>query len=268
MNLLSFYRAFKHLFKMGLLDSLQFRSRFISFLLGPFISIGILYFVWHTIYLQSPNITANNLSLNELIIYYTVTIFISSISLNNISDWISNIVRSGYLLKFTIRNISPFMYFIAYSYGSMIIKRLIILIIVILLVFTLSVKVSIINLIIAVWFLILGISIDFLIYSIISLLSVRLKRIDGIVASYSLLVGMLDGSLLPLSFYPTYFQNISYFLPFQYLNYFPIMILFNKITYSNLIIGFVVSILWFVILYLLLNYLYPIAVKYFEAEGG
>ncbi|NPA76369.1 MAG: hypothetical protein GXN93_01280 [Candidatus Diapherotrites archaeon] len=76
--------------------------------------------------------------------------------------------------------------------------------------------------------------------------------------------GFLGGDVVPLSVMPTWFQQITYYLPFRYLRYDTIMVLFKGLSAETIAI----AILWLIPMFLVYRWLYHKAIARAEAFGG
>ncbi len=76
--------------------------------------------------------------------------------------------------------------------------------------------------------------------------------------------GFLGGDVVPLSVMPAWFQQITYYLPFRYLRYDTIMVLFNGIQAETAVIAAI----WLVPMFLVYRWLYHKAIARVEAFGG
>ncbi|HSW48437.1 MAG TPA: ABC-2 family transporter protein [Candidatus Saccharimonadales bacterium] len=85
---------------------------------------------------------------------------------------------------------------------------------------------------------------------------------------FFILTGFLAGTAFPLDIFPIWFQNILQFSPFTYLLYFPLVIYLNKLTTSQLLSGFVISIIWLAILLFATKYIWSRGLKIYSSHGG
>ena len=117
-------------------------------------------------------------------------------------------------------------------------------------------------------FLIIAILLTSLFRALVSLIAVKTQRIGGVMGTIFLTMSFLSGSWIPLNLFPDIVQKIFYFLPFQYMRYFPAITYLGKTNTSQLVFGFLISILWIITFYFLFKFLYKKAIKSFEGQGG
>lgn len=82
------------------------------------------------------------------------------------------------------------------------------------------------------------------------------------------LVSFLAGSLFPLDILPGSIYEILRFLPFAYLQYFPIKIYLGQVSTNDLILGFGITLAWIGISYLSLTAAWNKGIRNFTASGG
>ncbi|MEG0805763.1 MAG: ABC-2 family transporter protein [Lachnospiraceae bacterium] len=98
---------------------------------------------------------------------------------------------------------------------------------------------------------ILGMGIEFLIWYNVGLLSFHLGKIGGTVTAIMALRTLISGALIPLSFFPDFLQNLSWFFPFQYYIYIPVNSLLNGVGSVSFLTITGIEVLWIVGLSLL-----------------
>lgn len=84
--------------------------------------------------------------------------------------------------------------------------------------------------------------------------------------------GMVDqffsGRLIPLAFLPVLILGAAHILPFRYMLSFPVEVLLNKVVGLDLVFGFVMQTLWFLLVVLAYRILYAKGVKIYQGYGG
>ena len=79
---------------------------------------------------------------------------------------------------------------------------------------------------------------------------------------------ILSGLVLPLPFFPTFFQNIANILPFRYISDFPFRLYVGNIPLKEGVIGIVVQIIWMIILIIIGQILMKKALNKAVIQGG
>ena len=89
------------------------------------------------------------------------------------------------------------------------------------------------------------------------IISMRTLTEKGIVEIIIALADILSGLVVPIPFFPKYFQAISKVLPFQYVSDLPFRIYVGNISLTEGINGLLIQIIWLLILiitgYILMN---------------
>jgi ABC-2 type transport system permease protein len=116
-----------------------------------------------------------------------------------------------------------------------------------------------------IFFLFTALLIDFLIFFTAALAGFWLHRGQGMLYAVLLIVGLLDGSILPLDLFPDWALNIIHYLPFQFLMFVPIQAFSQRI--SNVPEMLFLALGWLVVLYLFSMFVWQRGVKKFEAVG-
>lgn len=104
-----------------------------------------------------------------------------------------------------------------------------------------------------------------LLYHIICLFTLDEK---GIVNIFMISSDILSGMVLPIPFFPAFFQNMANILPFRYISDFPFRFYVGNIPMSEGYIGILVQILWIVALVILGRILMKKALKKAVIQGG
>lgn len=81
------------------------------------------------------------------------------------------------------------------------------------------------------------------------------------------IIEFLSGALFPIDVLPTAIQNAVMSLPFPYLIYFPIQVYLGKITGAAQIQGFIISIVWALILWQIMRHVWGKGLKAYQAFG-
>ncbi len=107
----------------------------------------------------------------------------------------------------------------------------------------------------------------FLMAQIFSLIAFTVKQIYGLRNLHENMLYILSGEIIPYASLPLIIISILELSPFRYLLSFPIEILIGGMRPYDLRIGFIISIIWIIVLYLIYKIGYAINIKKYEAEG-
>ncbi len=93
-------------------------------------------------------------------------------------------------------------------------------------------------------------------------------RVGAIFQLYLGLELVLSGRLVPMGLMPTWVQNISNFLPFQWTFFFPINALVGNLTPAELLTGLGIQLLWILGGVLLVNLVWHFGIRHFSSVGN
>lgn len=113
----------------------------------------------------------------------------------------------------------------------------------------------------------LGILLEFMIYYSIGLSAFWVDRIWGVMLATQFIMSLLGGRLLPIHFYPDWFQTALPYLPFRYAVYEPVMLFLGEPSWWQ--IGRVAAIqtLWLLTIGTLTVVLWRLGTRRFVGEG-
>jgi ABC-2 type transport system permease protein len=83
----------------------------------------------------------------------------------------------------------------------------------------------------------------------------------------AVLVEFMSGALFPLDILPQAAQNVLNLTPFPYLIFFPMQVYLGKVSGIVLFRGIIVSVIWALILWLLLNAIWKRGLKAYQSHG-
>lgn len=90
----------------------------------------------------------------------------------------------------------------------------------------------------------------------------------GIVNIFMVFSDVLSGLVIPVPFFPTFLQNISNILPFRYVSDFPFRLFVGMESLNSCLIGYLVQIIWIIILVTSGYLLTKKALKKITVQGG
>lgn len=91
---------------------------------------------------------------------------------------------------------------------------------------------------------------------------------DGILTSFRVVGELFAGGIVPILFLPKFLQNISKYLPFQYINDMPFRIYLGIENISSLIITILIQLVWIIIVIIIGLVLSKKALKKVVVQGG
>ncbi|MGQ9629152.1 MAG: ABC transporter permease [bacterium] len=263
---LSLYAEF---IRVEFLKMLAFRLRYYTGIVTYTIYVTVYYFLWRAIYANSAEI--GNLNLDQIITYTAVAWIVRSFYYNNLDREISQQVVQGSLALELIR---PYRYQwakLSQSFGNSFFRLFFL---------ALPSAVVIISLFPIkppsnfgiFWAFICSVVLSFIVNTQINyltgLVTIYTKNIHGIITTKSVVVQLLSGLIIPLSFYPAWAQRIMDYLPFRAIAYVPLTIYLGTIRGGDVISALGIQALWAGALFAAGHFFWRFSTKYITIQGG
>jgi ABC-2 type transport system permease protein len=258
-----FLLYFQHIF--------EYRSRsFVWFLKSTIGPLLILTF-WIGA-LKGSNTIPSQWSFSTLTSYYFLLIIATALLTAHIEEVVAKEdIQEGRLVKYILKPFSYFWanFFIETPYrvlqGTMAIiaASFLVYLFKVNFAFTTDPEVLLLGIIIS----ILAYFLSFVFKMIVGLLGFWLIDIHGFNQLVDVILLVFAGYILPLSLLPKPFEILSYFLPFSYMIYFPIIAFQGKLKLIELLEIISAQILWLLVFYLLYRFLWSRGLKKFTAVG-
>lgn len=103
---------------------------------------------------------------------------------------------------------------------------------------------------------------------VVGTFALHLKSIWGLMRAKYIIMELLTGTMVPLTFFPETFQKIAGYLPFQSIGYVPVMVWLGKRSGPEIPMALLTQAFWAVALYLLGAALWRFGVKHTTIQGG
>ncbi|MGD8192021.1 ABC transporter permease [Brevibacillus ginsengisoli] len=262
-------KLYAELIRMRFLTLLAYRVNYYSGIIIYGINIGAYYFLWGAIYGNQSNLA--NLSAIQMTAYVAISWMSRAFYFNNIDQEIAQDVREG---KVAIEMIRPYNYLsvkAAQALGEGIFRFL----------FFAVPGIILVSLFIPVHFptsaqtwgvYLFSLLMAFIINTQINLLTGVLTffflRNEGMMRAKRVVVDLLSGLILPISFFPGWAQSILHFLPFQAINYYPSMIFAGAVPASQIVQVLLLQLVWIGVLLIPITVLWNQARHKLVVQGG
>lgn len=209
-----------------------------------------------------------NTSPRELITYFVLAAILYSLS-NFHTYYIEEDIKYGYLSKFLVRPISFFYYYLVFQLGHAVVETILKLVVlgVVMMIFGLGLTASWQSAGVFILFVPVIFWCAFNLFSIISLLTFWLTEAWALRWSLTIVFRFLSGMLVPISFFPDYWQRLFYFLPFEHLTYTPISLLQNQMSWTQGLQALAILGAWTVGLHYLRAFIWRLGLKSYEGNG-
>jgi len=231
------------------------------------------YFIWSYIYAVKgggdPTYLIGGFTFKEMIVYLIIGLLINSARSSDISNRISEVIKSGDISIFLCRPVNFVKSLLAEGIGGKVINLIMFTILLIIMtnLFNLPYPKGSIFAIFLIY-AVLMLFFDIVMYVIIGSLSFWFVEIWGIRSSIEQVLWILSGRTLPLSLFPIWMQTFLSYTPFMYLEFTFASLYLGKLTISQAIWAMGIFIFWIVVMILLMRYLYFRGFKKLESFGG
>ena len=244
----------------------------VSYMIGVVtyvIHVAVYYFLYKALYHEHNSIFGYNLQ--EMITYVSLGWISKSLYLNYIDREITDDVQSGQVAMDLIKPIDFQAMYFSRGLGHSLFRFLLFtppIVVVTTVLFAISPPASgqhLATFLIALFFSIL---IYLGINYIIGLLAIFFLSIRGILYSKNLIIELLSGLLIPIDWFPSWFQSISKLLPFQSIAYYPLQIYLGRVDSSSVATLLVTQIGWVAILCMAGRFIWRLCQRQILIQGG
>jgi len=260
-------------FKIGFKKSIEYKSYLIGTLTTPIFMGVFFYFIWSYIYQVkgsgNPDFLIGGFTFSEMILYLIIGLLIQTAKSTDISQKISEIIKSGNIATFLCRPVNFVKSLLADGFGEKVIPFFMFSGLLIFMTKILGLNFPDFSIIIV--FVIYGIMLIFfqiILDVIIGGFAFWITEIWGVQSSISQILWILSGRALPLSLFPQMFQSILAFTPFLYLEYTFASIYLGKIGLITAVKYMGIFAIWIVIFLFIMKLVYNRGFKKMESFGG
>lgn len=251
-------------------ESSAYRINHIMSILVIVLPLVFTLLLWNAIFNESESIAGYTRM--KIITYYILCALIMDLTYAGVNYEIAEDIQKGKLSQYLIKPLSYLNHSFAVKIGSNV-PYFVISFIAIFLYTTLVLRVfylqtNFINILMFIMSLFFACVLSFIFTFIVSLSAFWLEEISAIESLSDIVVYILSGALLPLSFFPSQIQNIFVFLPFKYLLNFPIDIYLGNLTNDKIFQGLSIQIIWIVIFYIMYLLVWKSGLKRYTSYGG
>lgn len=228
---------------------MAYRVNFFMEILSGLLSSLIIIFLWIAIYKYSGKEIIGGYSIYEMVTYLIGGGLINSFILTTAENpETSQNIQDGTLSTLLVKPVNPYLLWMARDFGSKAFFLFLGLIgyFVVSLFFgdyIIGFK-SLFNFSAFIISILLSALLQFLIFESLSLLAFWIENTYGIRFTMRVIIEVLGGAIIPISFFPQELQKIFFILPFYFLIYFPMNIYLGKTSNDLIWIEFLKEIIW------------------------
>ena len=253
---------------------LAYRLSFLAFILGDILQVSVGFYLWNAIFNSSSDTIINGFTKEQMLTYVIIS-FITTIWIAGGTEWIvGGEVQSGEIAINLIRPINYQMRLLFQALGGLLLQILVICIPIGVVATAImhfgygQALPSLSNIGLYVISAFMSFIIWFLFNFCFGLMAFYVTYMWGLNMLKETLVRFISGAIIPLAFFPMWFQKFLGFLPFSSINYVPVMLYLGKFTESETLKAIGLQLLWIVLLFALSNVLWKKAIKKLTIMGG
>jgi ABC-2 type transport system permease protein len=265
-RLLSIYRT---QFRLNLAVLMQYRFGFFMWLLGLVAEPVIYLVVWTTV-AESQGGSAGGYTANEFAVYYIAWTLVRQMNIALTPYAFEERVQRGGLSPELLRPAHPFHFDLA-AFGAMKVVTTLVwfpIALVLYLIFRPSLQPLPWQIAAFLLATVTGFIMRFILVWALGLATFWITRVSGIFELYFALELLLSGRLVPLGLMPSWVQQLSNWLPFQWSFGFPLELILGRLTPTQTLYGFGAQAIWAVIGAGFVTLLWRSGVRRYSAVGA
>lgn len=254
--------------------ALAYRLSFLGGILGNVLQILIACYLWTAIFASTTATSLNGFTKNDMIIYIIFST-LTAMTIGGGTEWIiGGEVQSGEIAINLIRPINYQARLLSQAFGRITwqFTTVFVPIWVGLTIFQYFTSGKLPPHIGTIFIYFVSLFFSFIIWFFFNfcfgLLSFYVTYIWGLNVLKNAVVRFVSGFVIPIVFFPVWFQRIITFLPFASTNYTPVMIYLNKYSASETLKVLLIQVLWIIILYVCSVFFWRKATKKLTIMGG
>lgn len=255
------------LIKNTWLSWLQHRGFFFLLAFGWMIPPLIYLFVWST---AAGAGTVGGMTRGQFVAYYLTMILVNQLTYSQTNWTVGDVIRYGGMNSLLLRPLSPVFNTLSSELAGKVVYMIFVIPVTAALALVLRPELTITleQILAFVPALIIAWALRFLWGYALALLAFWATRADALLAVQDALVFLLAGQVAPAMLLPGILQTIAALLPFRYMLGFPVEVLTDSLTASQLLTGFAFQAGWMIIAFLFFLGMWREGVKRYSAIGG
>ncbi|MFC5702473.1 ABC transporter permease [Cohnella faecalis] len=261
--------AYLELIRMRFLMMLAYRVNYYSGIIIYAINIGAYYFMWQAIYGNAE--TLAGFTVSQMTTYVAVSWMARAFYFNNLDREISNEIRDGSVAVQMTRPYNYLMVKMMQGFGEGIFRLGLFMIpgmIIVSLLFPVTLPTEPVRWIVffvMIWF-------SFLINSQINIMTglfaFFVENNEGLMRMKRVMVDLLSGVVVPISFFPLWAKPLLEWLPFQAITYLPSSVFTGRLSGADVWQALLVQVVWFLVLIVPILAMWRAARKRLFVQGG
>lgn len=250
-------------------ETFVYRLNFVMWRVRVVLQILTLYFLWSALIPTGASLFGYDQS--SMLTYILGTSLISSIVLSSRSNAVGDEINSGNLSNFLLRPINYFLYWFARDVGdkamNIIFSIIELTVLFVILKPPLFIQTESFYLLLTIVAIVLALIMYFFFNFLLGLIGFWSPEVWAPRFIFIILLNFFAGGLFPLDILPKFIFSAFQLLPFTYLLYFPIKIYLGQLTIIETFTGIMISLVWTLALYIIVQYVWRKGLKIYTAQG-
>ena len=269
----AWFKKYSSILRASIITALEYKANSIVGLFAILTGLFIEYLIWSMVYAsENAAYTIDGWTFNRLIAYIFLSMIIGQLK----SSWVTAHemimqIRQGFMNQYIVKPISFFSYHLMNFIGTNILFYIpyTILIIIAPIIFKDLIFINLIQVPFFILAVIMSIYLSYSIYFFMVCFAFWFGEVRALLAAYNISMFVLAGQIIPLDFFPKYYQNIIDYTPIPYLIKFPVDIAMAlEVNLYQWITSMLIGILWCIIMRSLSGVVYNIGIRRYEAYGS
>ncbi len=269
MNITEKYRVS---FSTGLSVSMEYRFDFFMNILSTIFPILIQVFLWTAIYGRSAENSMYGYSFAQMLIYTCMAGVVSKFVATQVEEKVNEDIHSGGLSKFLVMPVSYILFRLFYAIGGKVFSMAVIFglanIVVFFFHFSGMYVINPIQIAVFLPVLILGMILNFLLFTLISLSAFWLTEVGSFFHALSVIIMVISGGVFPVEIFGNKFVEIIRYFPFLYTTSFPIRVITGSVSGDQMLTGICAQIMWSLLLWAIVGIVWRRGIKRYSSVGG
>jgi ABC-2 type transport system permease protein len=260
--------------KAYFLVHLAYRVEVVLWFVAHSVELVFVMLLWVAIFASSSVNQIHGFRLMDMLLYQFLMIFTHSLTQTDPLDVVMDDFNDGKIAMSLIKPVNYELQIFFQNLGSNLFQNMIFIgpIAFILFVWNPFPQVGIVldlsTILLYMFSIIMGLGIQYFVKFMFANLVFYTEASFGLWQLQSIVISILAGSIIPLSFFPEIIANVLRFLPFASMTYTPVMIIMQRIQGETLMLALLLQVIWIIILGFLSHQLWRFSMRRLKVHGG
>ncbi len=251
---------------IGIKVATRYRWEAVASVITTPLTLIIYYFLWKSIFTYTGAEIIRGFTFPDMVQYYLLSMIVGFFTWSEVDKWMEYDLIHGYMMRGMIKPLGIIPWYLSFEVGINIyniITQMIPVFLIGIIFFGLTIA-PLLNIIAFIASLALAFLIYFGMAYLLGLGAFWMKRIHGLRRVRRMIIAFLGGSFIPLAFFPNWLQQVSHFLPFEYVRSVPILVYLQRVPILESLLA---QIVWVILIFIIIHFVAKKAVKRFVSVG-